>query len=340
MNFETAMALACDAGERVRGTTSPNPPVGSVVLDGAGELAGVGGTAPAGGPHAEIAALRAAGGRARGGTAVVTLEPCNHDGRTPPCTHALLAAGVAAVHYAVSDPNPLAAGGADYLRRNGVSVTQGQTEAAAQGALRAWLQRQRTGRPHLTYKFAATLDGRTAAPDGSSRWITGEQARAEVHAERAKLDAIIVGTGTVLADDPWLTARLPDGSLAARQPLRVVVGTTEIPTAAKVLDDSAETLLVRTRDPRAVLAALGECTDVLLEGGPTLAGAFARAALVDRVLAYLAPTLLGAGVAALGDAGVTTIADALRFDLEDVRRVGRDVRISAVARSQLSRESK
>ncbi len=334
MNLEAAMVLAEDAAQGVRGTTSPNPPVGCVVLDAAGELAGVGATAPPGGPHAEVVALRAAGQRTRGGTAVVTLEPCNHHGRTPPCTQALLAAGVRAIRYAVTDPHPQAGGGAQYLAAHGVDVVQSPDTCIARGALRAWLHRQRTGRPHLTYKFAATLDGRTAAADGSSQWITGEQARAQVHAERGKLDAIVVGTGTVLADDPSLTARLPDGSLASRQPLRVVVGAREIPASAKVLHASAETLLVRSRDPQAVLNAVGECTDILLEGGPTLAGAFARAGLIDRVVAYLAPTLLGAGPAALGDAGVVSISDALRFDLEDVQCVGTDVRISAAARGQ------
>lgn len=329
------MTLACAAAERVRGTTTPNPPVGCAVLDAAGEVAGVGATAPAGGPHAEVQALRAAGERARGGIAVVTLEPCNHHGRTPPCTEALLAAGVVAVHYAVADPNPRAAGGAEHLRRNGVRVTQGDTEPAAHGALRAWLHRQHTGRPLLTYKFAATLDGRTAASDGTSRWISGVEARAQVHAERAKLDAIVVGTGTVLADDPWLTARLADGSLAAHQPLRVVVGTRQVPATARVRDDSAETMFIHSHDPRRVLAALAECTDVLLEGGPRLAGAFAKAGLIDRVLAYVAPTLLGAGTPALADAGVMSINDAVRFELEDVQVFGTDVRISAVSRGQL-----
>ena len=330
-----AMRLACEAAEGVRGFTRPNPPVGCVVLDASGQVAGVGATAPPGGPHAEVVALRAAGERARGGTAVVTLEPCNHHGRTSPCTQALLAAGITAVHYAVGDPNPVAAGGAEYLRTHGVATIAGPSAAAERGALRAWLHRQRTGRPHITYKFAATLDGRTAAVDGTSQWITGPQARAQVHEERAKLDAIVVGTATVLADDPWLTARLPDGSLAPRQPLRVVVGRREIPATARVLDDRAETLVVRTDDPGEVLQALGDCTDVLLEGGPTLAGAFARAGYVDRVLAYLAPTLLGAGSAALGDAGAMTIGDALRFDLEDVQVIGTDVRISAVPRTTL-----
>jgi diaminohydroxyphosphoribosylaminopyrimidine deaminase/5-amino-6-(5-phosphoribosylamino)uracil reductase len=324
VNLEQALVLATAAGEAVRGTTSPNPPVGCVILDAGGELVGTGATAPPGGPHAEVVALAQAGERARGGTAVTTLEPCNHTGRTGPCSVALVAAGIAHVHHAAADPNPQAAGGAAHLRAAGVTTSTTGTDPEP---LRAWLHRQRTGRPHVTWKLAASLDGRTAAVDGTSRWITGPQARAQVHAERARVDAVVVGTGTALADDPALTARHPDGTLAGHQPLRVVVGHRPLPAGARLLDDTAVTLLLDTHDPHAVLAALTDHPDVLLEGGATLAGAFAAAGLLDRVVAYVAPVLLGAGPAALGDAGVGTIAQALRFEVESVERVGADVRI-------------
>lgn len=330
MNLQQALARASAAGASVRGTTSPNPPVGAVILDAAGELAGTGATAPPGGPHAEITALREAGPWARGGTAVTTLEPCNHTGRTGPCSEALLQAGITAVHYAAADPTPAAGGGAAHLRSAGVTTSTTGTDPVE---LRAWLHRQRSGRPHVTWKVAASLDGRTAAADGTSRWITGAQARAQVHAERGRIDAVVVGSGTVLADDPALTARNPDGTLAAHQPLRVVVGYRRLPTGARVLDDAADTLVLHTHDPHAVLAALGDHPDVVLEGGATLAGAFVAAGLVDRVVAYLAPVLLGAGPAALGDAGVVTIGQALRFDVESVNRVGDDVRIDLVPRA-------
>ena len=212
---DAAMGLAIAHAQRVKGTTYPNPPVGAVILSREGEVVGVGGTEPASGPHAEIVALRAAGERAAGGTAVVTLEPCNHHGRTPPCVDALIEAGVAAVVYAVADPNPVASGGADRLRRAGIAVTSGvAADAVASGSLREWLHKQRTGRPHVTWKFAASIDGRSAAADGSSQWITSAAARADVHRRRAAADAIVVGTGTVFADNPTLTARLPDGALA------------------------------------------------------------------------------------------------------------------------------
>lgn len=331
MNHRAAMRLAIEHAERVKGATHPNPPVGAVILDRDGEVAGVGGTEPAGGPHAEVVALRRAGKLAADGTAVVTLEPCNHHGRTPPCVDALLAAGVSAVVYAVADPNRIAAGGAARLADAGVEVIAGVlAEAVAGGTLREWLHKQRTGLPHVTWKYAASVDGRSAAADGTSQWISSEAARADVHRRRAAADAIVVGTGTVLADDPALTARLPDGSLADRQPLRVVVGEREISSEARVLNDDSRTMLIRTHDPHEVIKALADRTDVLLEGGPTLAGAFLRAGVVDRILAYVAPTLLGGPITAVDDVGVPTIARALRWRFDGVEQIGPDVLLSLV----------
>nr|WP_036420690.1 MULTISPECIES: bifunctional diaminohydroxyphosphoribosylaminopyrimidine deaminase/5-amino-6-(5-phosphoribosylamino)uracil reductase RibD [unclassified Mycobacterium] len=325
------MRMAIGQADAVKGTTYPNPPVGAVILDRDGEVAGVGGTQPPGEAHAEVMALRRAGTRAAGGTAVVTLEPCNHQGRTGPCVDALLDAGVAAVVFAVADPNPVAAGGAQRLTDAGVTVSSGVlADEVSGGPLREWLHRQRTGRPHVTWKFAASLDGRSAAADGTSQWITGPAARTDVHRHRAAADAIVVGTGTVLADDPTLTARLADGTLAARQPLRVVVGEREISSESNVLNDDSRTMVIRTHDPLEVLQALSDRTDVILEGGPTLAGAFVRAGLVDRILAYLAPTLLGGPITAIDDAGVPTISQARRWRFDGVETVGADVRLSLV----------
>lgn len=328
-----AMHRALAQGELVRGNTSPNPPVGAVVLSADGHLLGEGGTAPAGGPHAEVVALGAAGAAARGGTAVVTLEPCAHTGRTGPCTEALLAAGIAKVIYAVDDPSPDAAGGAQQLRDAGVEVHAGvEANAAASGALRPWLHAVQSGRPYVSWKFAATLDGRVAASDGSSRWISSTASRADAHAFRAVVDAIVVGSGTVLADDPHLTVRDTDDEPAARQPLRVVIDRRHrTPQTARVLDNAAETLLLDTAVPRFALKALYDrgVRHVLLEGGPTLAGAFVEAQCVDEVIAYLAPTLLGAGPAALGDAGIASLAEAVTLDIDTVTRLGPDVKIVA-----------
>lgn len=325
------MRLAVEQAEKVKGNTYPNPPVGAVILDAGNEIAGVGATEPAGGPHAEVLALRRAGERAVGGTAVVTLEPCNHHGRTPPCVDALLAARVSAVVYAVADPNPVAAGGASRLADAGVEVTAGVlADVVTGGPLREWLHKQRTGLPHVTWKFAASVDGRSAAADGSSQWITSEAARADVHRRRGTADAIIAGTGTVFADDPLLTARRSDGSLAERQPLRVVVGVREISPEAKVLNDDSRTMVIRTRDPHEVIKALSDRTDVLLEGGPTLAGAFLRAGVIDRILAYVAPILLGGPITAIDDVGVPSIAQAQRWRFDGIEPIGPDVLLSLI----------
>lgn len=331
MNLEAAMRLAVDQADRVKGTTYPNPPVGAVILDSNNEVAGVGATEPPGGPHAEVIALRRAGERAVGGTAVVTLEPCNHYGRTPPCVDTLVKAGVSAVAFAVTDPNPVAAGGASRLDDAGLNVTPGVLiDEVAGGPLREWLHKQRTGLPHVTWKFATSVDGRSAAADGTSQWITSEAARADVHRRRGVADAILVGTGTVFVDDPLLTARLPDGSLAERQPLRVVVGQRDISPEAKVLNDDSRTMVIRTRDPHEVIKALSDRTDVLLEGGPTLAGAFLRAGVIDRILAYVAPILLGGPITAIDDVGVLSIAHAQRWRFDGIEPIGPDVLLSLV----------
>jgi diaminohydroxyphosphoribosylaminopyrimidine deaminase/5-amino-6-(5-phosphoribosylamino)uracil reductase len=332
--IDAAMRLAIEHSNQVKGVTYPNPPVGAVILDADGEVVGAGGTAPAGGDHAEVVALRRAGRLAAGGVAVITLEPCNHFGKTPPCVDALLEAGVATVVYGVTDPNKIAAGGASRLAEAGVEVRSGVLgDEVAAGPLREWLHKQRTGRPHVTWKYASSVDGRSAAADGSSQWISSEASRLDLHRRRGAADAIVVGTGTVLADDPTLTARLPDGSLAEKQPLRVVVGKREITSEARVLNDDSRTMVIRTHDPAEVLQSLADRTDVLLEGGPTLAGAFLRAGVIDRILVYVAPILLGGPVTAVDDVGVPTIARALRWQFDGVDRLGPDLVLSLVRHS-------
>ncbi|MEV3871881.1 bifunctional diaminohydroxyphosphoribosylaminopyrimidine deaminase/5-amino-6-(5-phosphoribosylamino)uracil reductase RibD [Streptomyces sp. NPDC049906] len=347
----TAMQRALALAARGFGHTSPNPVVGCVLLDPHGTTVGEGHHQRAGGPHAEVHALRAAGDRARGATAVVTLEPCDHTGRTGPCSRALIEAGVARVVYAVADPTPQATGGAETLRAAGVEVAHGLLATEAEEVNTAWLTSVRHGRPHTTWKYAATLDGRTAAEDGSSRWISSAASRADVHRLRAEADAVVVGAGTARADDPHLAVRGVDG---ARQPLRVVVDTTgtAVRPGARVLDSAAPTLIAVAEDapppphtaelvrlPRAagglsvpaLLAALHArgVRSVLLEGGARLAGAFVAAGAVDRVVGYLAPALLGAGPSALAGAGITTLADALRLDVTEAVRIGTDLRITA-----------
>lgn len=308
---------AIRAGESVRGTTSPNPPVGCLLIDAHGAAIATGATEPAGGAHAEVVALRAAGERARGATAIVTLEPCNHTGRTGPCAEALVRAGVEKVVYLAADPNPAAAGGAQYLRNNGVDAVHVPHRV---DALEPWLTAMRLGRPAVTWKYAATADGFTAAADGTSQWITGEQARARVHADRAGRDAIIVGAGTALADKPRLTARKPDGSLYSSQPRRVVIGSR---AAAGEVPGDYECYAT----PREALTALWDtgARDVLLEGGAGLARSFLEADLVDMVQAYIAPVFLGAGRGVVGGAVAQTLADARRFTPVRTTLVGGDV---------------
>jgi diaminohydroxyphosphoribosylaminopyrimidine deaminase / 5-amino-6-(5-phosphoribosylamino)uracil reductase len=331
-----AMRRALDLAQTTGVPLGPNPRVGCVLLGDDGGVVADGYHRGTGHPHAEVEALRAAGASTRARTAVVTLEPCNHLGRTGPCSAALRDAGIVRVVYAQPDVNPMARGGAEALRTAGVDVEGGVLATEARAVNPEWTFAVETGRPFVTWKFAATLDGRSAAADGTSQWITSPEARADVHRLRAESDAILVGTGTVLADDPHLTIRDGDGTPRDRrfQPLRAVMGMRPIAADAAVADDTAESLRLRTRDPEHALTVLfGEGRQrVCLEGGPTLAAAFLRAGLVDRTVAYLAPALLGAGPAAVGDLGITTVAGAVHLELTDVTQIGPDLRITAQPR--------
>lgn len=298
----------------------PNPRVGCVLLAPDGEVVGEGYHHGAGTPHAEVEALAVAGEHARGATAVVTLEPCNHTGRTGPCSRALVEAGVARVVVAQRDPNPVAEGGLEVLAEAGVDVEQGLLAQEAEGLNPAWSFAHRTGRPYVTWKFATTLDGRSAARDGSSRWVTSAAARRDTHLLRAQCDTMLVGTNTVAVDDPQLTVRDPAGAPLPVQPLRVVMGTRDLDGDRRIFDDVADTVHLRTRDPLAALETLYRDHGrhhVFFEGGPTLAAAFLRAGVVDEVVAYVAPVLLGAGTSAVGDLGIETIARARHLDLVD-----------------------
>ncbi len=328
-----ALALAASADA----PPGPNPRVGCVLIAPEGTVIAEGSHRGAGTAHAEVDALVHAGERAAGATAVVTLEPCNHHGRTPPCADALVAAGVARVVYAQGDPHAVAAGGALRLREAGIDVEGGVLADEAAALNEAWTFAVTHGRPLVTWKVAATLDGRVAASDGTSRWISGERSRAQVHDLRSAVDAILVGTGTVIADDPQLTARTGDGMPTDVQPLRVVVGMRDLPPDRRVLDSASETLRLRTHDPVEVLDVLQarEIRHVLLEGGPTVAAAFVRAGLVDRVVWYVAPVLLGAGAPAVAELGIETIGSAIRLSEVRVEQVGEDARISGVVSRQV-----
>ncbi len=309
----------------------PNPRVGAVLTTREGDVLGEGFHRGAGTPHAEVAAIEAAQGAGHsleGAVAYVTLEPCNHTGRTGPCADALTNVGVSAVRYAVEDPNPVATGGGETLRGRGIDARYA-ADAAAAALNRRWLYSMRHRRPYVIAKWAQTLDGYTAAPDGTSFWITGDQARDHAHRMRAGADAMLVGTGTILADDPLLTAR-PGGELAAHQPLRAVMGLRPTP-GARVWGDGHAVRLA-TREPSEALAALWsrEVRTVIVEGGAAVVSAFMGAGLVDEVHAYIAPALLGGGTRAVSGLGIATMADALRGSDATVESLGQDVFVSAL----------
>ena len=298
----------------------PNPRVGCVLLDAAGRTVAEGFHRGAGNPHAEVDALTRAGDAARGTTAVVTLEPCNHTGRTGPCAQALIAAGVRRVVVAQRDTNPVAVGGAESLHAAGIEVETGLLADEARALNRVWTFAVEHRRPFVTWKFATTLDGRSAAADGSSRWVSSPAARLDTHSLRAMCDTMLVGTHTIALDDPHLTLRDAAGVPIDRQPLRAVMGERDLDAGRRVFDDAAETVHLRTRDPKTALKDLfaRDRQHVFLEGGPTLAAAFLEADLVDEIVAYVAPMLLGAGLTAVGELGITTISEALHLPVTDV----------------------
>src|ERR1700722_17854243 len=321
-----ARALALAAG--VRSMTTPNPWVGAVVVADGGQTF-EGATTPPGGPHAEIVALdlAAAAGLARGATLYTTLEPCAHHGRTPPCTEAIIDAGIARAVIGVGDPDPRVSGrGIVALRVAGIEVDIGVAAVEVTEQLAPYLKHRRTGRPWVVLKLASTLDGRTAAPDGSSRWITGDAARADAHRLRADSDAVLVGAATVRADAPELTVRLEPEPL--RQPLRVVLG--QVPADARI-----QPAIELSGDLGGVLDELGGrgVIQVLVEGGASVAHQFHRAGLVDRYVLYLAPAFLGGddGRPLFAGAGAATMQDVWRGRLVSVARLGDDIRVEVAA---------
>lgn len=353
------MAEALRLAERGRNTVTPNPAVGCVIAR-EGRIVGRGWHRHAGEPHAEVYALREAGGSAAGGTAYVTMEPCSITRRTPPCTEALIDAGLRRVVYAMRDPNPSVDGrGGAALREAGLTVDAGLLAAAAERLNEGFALRMRRGRPFVTLKLGASLDGATAMATGESQWITGPDARRDVQRLRARSCAIMTGVGTVLADDPSLTVRDPSLGEAPRQPLRVILDSQlRTPPTSKLLSAPGETLILGRRpcedaaalaeagaryqplgasddgrvSPVAALTALGdaEINELLVEAGPTLSGALLAAHCVDRIVVYQAPVLLGSRTQRFTETpDWLRLNDGLRLTLEDVRRIGNDIRITA-----------
>ena len=352
------MARALELAWSAVGRTSPNPPVGAVLVRDR-HIVGEGSTQPAGQEHAEVVALRQASGLARGATLYVSLEPCSHHGRTPPCTDAIIAAGVVEVHASVLDANPRVGGsGIEKLRQAGVKVQVGEGQREAEELAAPHTKLVTTGRPLVTVKFAMSLDGKIATRTGYSKWITAEESRKYVHQLRAGSDAIMVGIGTVVADDPQLTVRRADGSPLSRQPLRVVVdsggrippdatllkqpGSTLVAVAGETrgvrtfLDAGAEVLAIPGSDRRVNLEGLLDelghrgISSLFVEGGGTLLGSLFDARLVDRVVGFVAPVLIGgeAALSPVGGHGAERMADALRLNDVRIETFGDDVAVT------------
>lgn len=341
--FAMSRALELALNGPVKGV---NPRVGAVLITDSGEIVGEGWHRGSGTDHAEVAAIkdlvrngRAAldGPIARGLTAIVTLEPCNHTGKTGPCAQALIEAGVAKVIYATNDPGLNSSGGAATLRDAGVAVESGLLQTEADELIRVWATATAQQRPFVTLKYGTSLDGRSAAADGSSKWITGPEARRDVHLRRTEIDAILVGTGTVIADDPELTARQLDGSLYAEQPLRVILGETKLDPAARIFDESegkSKTIQLHTRDLNSALQTLFGMgvRHLMVEGGATVASEFVRHNLVNEFLIYMAPKLIGGPITSLGNLGVANIAQAKELEFIEINQLGPDLVIRASER--------
>jgi diaminohydroxyphosphoribosylaminopyrimidine deaminase/5-amino-6-(5-phosphoribosylamino)uracil reductase len=306
------------------GLTTPNPNVSAVIFNSDGQLIAEGAhnrkLSPA---HAEVIALEKAGAAARSGTIVVSLEPCNHVGTTGACVDAIIEAGISKVIYAVKDPNPVAAGGAERLRAAGIEVEY-VASPELEEAQGAWLHRINTGRPYFMWKVATSLDGRIAAIDGTSQWITSEESRADVQILRAQSDAILIGTGTALADNPTLRPRI-DG---ATNPLRIVMGNRAVLANFNLNDGASETIYVKSHEVSELLTELDKhkLNQVLIEAGPTLGSALLKAGIIDEVVIYQAPLALGAGPSWLEDIGIATLAGAQKLELISSEVCGSDIK--------------
>lgn len=334
--FEAPMRRALDVA-LLGPYVGVNPQVGCVILDEKLQPISEGWHLGAGTPHAEVMAIAKARDTLGtqtlppGCTAVVTLEPCNHTGRTGPCSEALIEAGIGRVVYAVSDPGDASSGGAERLRQAGIEVIHGVLHDEAEQQNRVWLTANRLQRPFVTLKWASSLDGRAAAEDGTSKWISGPESRADSHLRRSRVDAILVGTGTAEADDPELTARTEDGGYYADQPLRVVLGERDLPEQLRVFNDRAATVHLRTQSIHGALAELWSrgVKHLWVEGGPKVASRFVKFGLVDELIVYLAPMLIGGENTSLRNIGVDTMADARHLNILESTTMGKDIFIRA-----------
>ena len=325
LSAEAAMARAIECARLGLGKTFPNPIVGAVITSATGEFISEG--FHSGTEHAEVIAIAAAKEIPAGSIIYVTLEPCNHQGKTPPCTQALIDAGITKVVYSVTDPNPIAAGGAEKLRNSGIEVVAGLLESEAAFDNRAWLTKMAMQRPRITWKIASTMDGKVAAADGTSKWITSELARADVALLRSQADAIVSSTATVKADNPLLTSKG-----AGKNPVRIVMGRSEIASGSQILNADAETIAIKSRDLQELITLANShgFNQLLIESGPTFGTALLKAGLIDEVILFQAPTFFGSGTPSISDLGINSISQRLDFEIADVEVIGADLKITLV----------
>ncbi len=331
MFIDAAYAHLCSLSRAGLGVSTPNPNVSAAIYSADEKLIAVGfHNRTTSFDHAEVIALKKAGNAARGATMVVSLEPCAHTGTTPPCVDAIIEAGIAKVIYAVSDPNPIAAGGGDKLRGAGIIVEHHES-AELEFIQRAWLHKERTGRPLMIWKVATTLDSKVAASDGTSQWITGPESREDVQLLRAQSDAIVIGTNTALVDNPHL---IPRGHRA--RPVRIVCGEQEVPATHKVFDDQARTIMVKSKSIPELIKVLTDedFNQVLVEAGPTLGSALMASGKIDELIIYQAPKMLGAGKEFVSHLGISTLEDHIELELLSVTRFGGDVKSHYVVRGR------
>ena len=331
LRAEAAMARAIDCARLGLGKTFPNPIVGAVITTASGEIVSEG--FHQGGDHAEVIAINAAKEIPTGSILYVSLEPCNHHGKTPPCVDAIIKSGIKKVVYAVSDPNPAAAGGAERLRAAGIEVESGIGEKLARLENRAWLTKMELGRPRITWKIASTMDGKVAASDGSSKWITGDLSRTDVARMRSQVDGIVTSTATVIADDPLMTSKG-----FGKNPVRIVMGANELSEKMQIFNDDAETVLLKSRNFDDLLSLAEErgFNELLVESGPTFGTALLREDLIDEIVLFQAPTLLGSGTPSIGDLGITNISGRLDFEISDVEMIGSDLKVTLFKSANIS----
>jgi len=334
LSAETAMARAIECASYGLGKTFPNPIVGAVITSATGEFISEG--FHQGGDHAEVVAIKSAKVIPAGAIIYITLEPCNHYGKTPPCVDAIIDSGIKKVVYAVGDPNPVAAGGTERLQKSGIEVESGIGEVQARHENRAWLTKIEKNRPRITWKIASTMDGKIAAADGSSKWITGELARADVAEIRSQSDAIVTSTSTVIADDPLLTSKG-----MGHNPVRIVMGMSKISKNSQILGTDAETIIIKSRDPKELMSLAKDrgFNQILIESGPTFGTALLSADLIDEIILFQAPTFLGSGTPSIGDLGITSISGRLDFEIADAEVIGADLKITLI-KSVITSESR